>query len=124
MAEHDLDTDKDEHGDTAERERHADALDIFIISREKYNIEHAEYHKEEREERDVYIEVGGVDGDHNFSAQECYRHTDRYLEQFEQAHGDYAGEHCFMLSTGSIMVKNTSLFSLPNWHMKNTPRQV
>lgn len=71
----------------------------------KYNIEHAEYHKEEREERDVYIEVGGVDGDHNFSAQECYRHTDRYLEQFEQAHGDYAGEHCFMLSTGSIMVK-------------------
>lgn len=29
MAEHDLDTDKDEHGDTAERERHADALDIL-----------------------------------------------------------------------------------------------
>ena len=37
--------------------------------------------KEEREERDVYIEVGGVDGGHNFSAQECYRHADRYLEQ-------------------------------------------
>lgn len=100
MAEHYLNADKDEHGDTAERERHADALDIFIISREKYNIEHAEYHKEEREERDVYIEVGGVDGGHNFSAQECYRHADRYLEQFEQAHGDYAGEHCFMLFDG------------------------
>ena len=69
VAEHDLNADKDEHGDTAERERHTDALDIFIISREKYNIEHAEYHKEEREERDVYIEVGGVDGGHNFSAQ-------------------------------------------------------
>lgn len=124
MAEHYFNADKDEHGDTAERERHTDALDIFIISREKYNIEHAEYNKEEREERDVYIEVGGVDGGHNFSAQECYRHADRYLEQFEQAHGDYAGEHCFMFSTGSIMVKNTSLFSLPNWHMKNTPRQV
>lgn len=68
MTEHYFNADKDEHSDTVERERHADALDIFIISREKYNIEHAEYHKEEREERDIYIEVGGVDGGHNFSA--------------------------------------------------------
>lgn len=29
VAEHYFNTDKDEHGDTAERERHADALDIL-----------------------------------------------------------------------------------------------
>ena len=100
MAEHYLDTDKDEHGDTAERERHTDALDVLIIARKKDDIEHAEYHKKERKERDVYVEVGGVDGGHNFSAQDCCRHADRYFEQLEQARKNYAGEHCFSLFDG------------------------